>query len=350
MFVYSSRTQSVGITMSTKKSNAKPKSIIVVGARGFKGHHLLKRLEKDPKYKRVIAVDFKKPNLTLKKTKYYKLDLTETLADDRLTEIITAENCDTLVHAAFPVNPPRNESLAHEVIAIGTFYILNACAAANIRKVVLASTTDVYGAFPTNPNYLTEDMKPQANRQSRFLADKIDAEKQVLKFQKKYPDRITTILRSCNIIGPTIESYKTRYLQRSVVTTMLGFDPLIQFVHEDDVINVLQQLVDEDHPGVFNLAGGGVLPLSRVIEICGKYNLKLTQIGFKGMAQLLWLMDVAPAPASHVDFLRYLCIVDNSKVKKELGYTPKFTTKEALLTFVGADRLRQINMNQAEVA
>lgn len=334
------------VLMSSNKSNAKPKSIVVIGVRGFRGHNILKRLEKNPKYKRVVAIDFKKPSLTLKKTKYYKLDLTETLADVTLTEILKKENCDTLVHTAFPITPPHNEAYAHEVIAIGTFYILNACAAANVRKIIIGSTTDVYGAFPSNPNYLTEAMPPRAHLQSRFLADKIDAEKQALRFQKKYPDRIVTILRVCNVLGPTINSYKTRYLQRSVVTTMLGFDPLIQFVHEEDVKNVMQLLVDEDHPGIFNLAGDGVLPLSRVIDICGKFNLKLTQIGFKTMVQLLWLMDLAPAPASHVNFLRYLCIVDNTKIKKELKYTPKYNTKEALLTFVGADRLRQINVQQ----
>ncbi|MBF0106020.1 MAG: NAD-dependent epimerase/dehydratase family protein [Deltaproteobacteria bacterium] len=330
--------------MSTQ--NEHTGSIVVIGVRGFRGHNLLKRLERDPKYKRVVAIDHKKPDLTLKKTKYYKLDLTEPLADDSLKEILIKEECDTLVHAAFPITPPHNEALAHEVIAIGTFYILNACAAAGVRKFIMASTTDVYGAFPSNPNYLTEDMPPRANRLSRFLADKIDAEKQALRFQKKYPDRVVSILRVCNVLGPTINSYKTRYLQRSVITTMLGFDPLIQFVHEEDVKNVMQQLVDEDHPGVFNLAGDGVLPLSRVIEICGKVNLRLTQIGFKTMAQLMWLMDLSPAPASHVDFLRYLCVVDNSKIKKQLHYKPKYTTKEALLTFVGADRLRQLNMQQ----
>jgi UDP-glucose 4-epimerase len=176
------------------------------------------------------------------------------------------------------------------------------------------------------------------------LGDKIDAEKQAAKYQKKHPHSVVSILRPCTILGPTIDSYKTRYLRRPVVTTILGFDPLLQFVHEDDVINALQRLVDEDHHGTFNLAGDGVLPLSRVIDICGKFNLRLSQIGFKTMVKFLWLMDIAPAPASHIDFLRYLCVVDNAKIKAKVGYVPKYTSKEALLSFVAAERVRHINL------
>lgn len=318
------------------------KSIVVIGG-GFKGLNILKRLETDSRYKHVVAIDHKKPPLTLKKTRFYKIDLTEALADQALADILKNENCDTLVHTAFPMTPPHNEALAHEIIAIGTYYIFNACHAASVRKVVISSTADVYGAFPTNPNFLTEDMPLRAHLRSRFLADKIEAERTALKYQAKHPDRIVSILRPCTILGPTINSYKTRYLRRSIITTMLGFDPLVQFVHEDDCLDAHMKLIDEDHPGIFNLAGDGVLPLSRVIEICGKTNLRLTQIGFKTMVQLLWYMDISPAPASHADFLRYLCIVDNSKIKK-IGFFPRYTTKEALLSFVGAERLREINL------
>lgn len=328
----------------TIQKKTKEKSIVILGVRGFKGKSLLKFLETDPKYKKVIAIDHKKPNITLKKTKFYKLDLTQTLADVTLTEILKKENCDTLIHTAIPVNPPRNESLGHEVIAIGTYYICNACQAANVRKIVMGSTADVYGAFPTNPNFLSEDMKLKGHLQSKILKDKIDAENQVIKYHQKNPSSIVTILRPCTILGPTINSYKTRYLQRSFVITMLGFDPLLQFVHEDDVTAAMKKLIDEDHPGIFNLAGDGVLPLSRVIEISGKYNLRLNQIGFKSLVQLLWYADISPAPASHVNFLRYLCIVDNTKIKNEVDFKPRYSTKEALLSFVGADRLRQINL------
>ncbi len=325
-----------------------PQTIVVTGTSGFKGSRLLKALEDDDNFSSVIAIDRKLPAFPLKKSRFYKLDLTETLADVQLAEILKKEQCDTLVHCAFPITPPKNMALAHEIISIGTMYVFNACAEARVRKVVLASTTDVYGAFPSNPNFLSEDFHtPMGDRQSRFLADKIDAEKQALKYAKKYPDRIVTILRPCTILGPTVHSYKTRLLKRFFVTTILGFDPLVQFLHEEDLLRALKLSVEKDAPGIFNIVGDGVLPLSRVIKICGKLNLQLPQIGFKSFVQMLWFLDIAPAPSSHVDFLRYLCVADGSKAKKNMGFAPRFSTKEALLSFVGAERLREVHLIEA---
>ena len=332
----------------TKSAGTASRTIVVTGTSGFKGSRIIKALEADPRYSSIVAIDAHKPPSDIKKTKFYKLDLTETLADVKLAEILKTERCDTLVHCAFPITPPKNPSFAHELISIGTLYVMTACAEARVRKVILASTSDVYGAFPTNPNFLQEKVHPpKGDRQSQFLADKIDAEKQALKFGAKYPDRVVTILRSCTILGPTIQSYKTNYLRRPFVTTIMGFDPLVQFIHEDDLIRAFMLAIEKDSHGVFNIAGDGVLPLSRVIKICGKMNLRLPQMGFKTMVQLLWLADISPAPASHVDFLRYLCVADGARAKKELGFVPQFSTKEALLSFVGAERLREVRLIEA---
>lgn len=331
-----------------QKNPSLPGTIVITGTSGFKGARLLKALEEDPRIKSIIAVDYKKPPVEIKKARFYKLDLTETLADVSLAEILKKEQCETLVHCAFPTTPPKNPAFAHELISIGTLYIFNACAEAGVGKVILASNTEVYGASPSNPNFLEEDVHtPKAYQQSSFLADKIDAEKQALKYAAKYPDRVVTILRFGTLLGPTINSYKTRFFRRPIVATMLGFDPLIQFLHEDDMLEAFKQALDKDCRGIYNIVGDGVLPLSRVIKILGKVNMKLPQIGFKTMVQMLWILDLAPAPASHVNFLRYLCIADGSKAKKVLGFVPRFSTKEALLSFVGAERLREVNLIEA---
>ncbi len=322
--------------------------IAIIGTSGIHGSNILRMLEEDKTIKSIIAIDCRKPPFQTKKTKFYKLDLTETLADVSLAEILTKEKCDTVIHCAFPMTPPKNQAFAHELISIGTMYVFNACAEARVRKIILASTTDVYGAFPFNPNFLEEDVhQPKGDRQSPFLADKIDAEKQALRYAKKHPESIVTILRFATILGPTVQSYKTRFLRRPFVTTMMGFDPLLQFIHEEDVLKAFQLAIIKDAPGIFNIVGDGVLPLSRVIKIIGKIRVALPQIGFKTMVQLLWSLDLAPAPASHVNFLRYLCIADGSKAKKQLGFVPRFSTKEALLSFVGAERLREINLIEA---
>lgn len=325
---------------ATRKATQNKGCVALLGATGIIGSRTLKYLESSKKYAKVIVIDHRKPEVPLKKSKFHKLDLTAPMADAQLAEILKKEKCDTLIHTAMPTSPIKNLDYAHELIAIGTYYIFNACHAAGVRKVVMSTTTDVYGAFPTNPNYLTEDMKLNGHRQDRMLADRIDAEKQAMRFQKKNPDAVVTIFRHCTILGPGLDTYKTRYLRRPVVLTMLGYDPLVQFVHVDDLANAFQKLIEKDHAGIYNFAGDGVLPLSRVIELSGSVNMPVTLSVFKNLVQFLWNMDISPAPASWADFLRYLCVADNNKFKDEVGYEPKYSSKHALLDFVKENRVR----------
>ncbi len=337
-------------TNSHSKHPINSRTIAVLGASGFKGRTLVQELEKDPSIKKLLILDRKKPSFELKKAKFYKVALTDTLVDVRLSEIFKEENVHTVVHMAFPTTPPRHPGLAHEIISVGTMYLCNACADAKVKKVILSSNTDLYGALPDNPNFLTEDSPTRGGFKNRYLADKIDAERSVLKLAHKHPEMIVTILRSTHVLGPTIQSYKTRYLSRPIILTILGYDPLVQFIHEKDVITAFRLAIQKDCPGIFNIVGRGVLPLSRVIRLAGKINMPMPEMVAKNLVQLLWYANMSPAPASYLNFLKYLCIADGEKAEKVLGFYPRYSTREALLSFVGAERLREVDLVEAQLA
>jgi len=110
-----------------KKMNAPaPMGPIALTGSGYKGSSLLRWLENDPELPRVIFLDKKKPLQNLQKTKFYRLDLTETLADVQLFEILKKEGIETLVHTALPATPPRNMAVAHELMSVGSMYVCNA--------------------------------------------------------------------------------------------------------------------------------------------------------------------------------------------------------------------------------
>ncbi|HKX12174.1 MAG TPA: NAD-dependent epimerase/dehydratase family protein [bacterium] len=333
-------------TKSVPKPSSKAYPPVAITGSGFKGMALLRWLENSPDFPRVIFLDYRKPTEVLKKTKFYRIDLTETLADVQLYEILAQEGIDTLVHTAMPITPPRNMAWAHELLSVGSMYVCNAAAEAGVRKMVLASTADVYGAFPDNPAYLTEENPPRGGRASKFIHDKIDAERQFLKYATKYPESVVTILRPATILGPTIQSYKTRYLQRAFVPTVLGYDPLVQFIHEADLFQAFQHAIRKDCPGIFNLASKGVIPLSRGIKLMGKMPLPLSLLGLKSLIQTLWFLDISPAPATHLDFLKYSCLVTYEKAEALMGFQPRYNCKETLLEFVGAQRLREIRLQE----
>lgn len=317
---------------------------IAVTGHGYKGMTLLRWLEDDPRFQHIIFLDIEKPKMRLKKTRFVRFDLTETLADAQLADILSKESIDTFIHTALPVTPPRNMAWAHELLSVGSMYICNAASAAKVRKLILPSTADVYGAFPDNPNYMTEEHAARGYRMSKFLADKIDAENQFLKFSRKHPERVVTILRPCTILGPTIRSYKTRYLSNIFVPTVLGYDPLVQFIHENDFFFAQRLVIEQDCPGIFNLASRGVIPLSKAIRLMGKIPLPLSLFGLKTLVQGLWYLDISPAPAAHLEFLKYMCVVAIEKAEREIGFVPRYSCKDPLLDFVQAERLREVNL------
>jgi len=323
--------------------------VAILGTSRFKGRSLLQELENDPRFKHIVVIDRKKPTVETHKAKFYKIDLTETLADVRLSEIFKKEKVHTVVHMATPTTPPRNQTVGHEIVSVGSMYICNACADAGIKKLILASTTDVYGASADNPNFLTEEHPARGGIKNRFIKDKIEAEQAALRLARKHPETVVTILRPCAILGPTIQSFRTKYLGRPIIATIMGYDPLVQFVHETDVIRAFMKSIEADCPGIFNIVGQGVLPLSRVIGIMGKIQIPLPEIIMKEMVQLLWYADWSPAPASYLNFLKYLCIADGEKAREVMGFIPRYSTRETLLSFVGAERLRGVDLTEAEV-
>lgn len=329
---------------TTAEKQTKKPVIAVTGVNGFLGSHVLQILEGDERCGRIIAIDRRQPPFATKKTKFYRVNLTETLADAKLAEIFKKEGVQEVVHSALPMTPTHDESGSHELQSIGTMYLLNACAAQRIHKLILMSTTDVYGAHASNPNYLSEDHPLRGGQKSGFIRDKIDAENQVMRYARRNKSCVVTILRPCTILGPKVRNFKITFLQRPAVFTVMGYDPLMQFVHEDDVMRAIKTVLDEDHPGVYNIVGRGVLPLSKVLRLTGKVAVPVPSPVLYPIAQLMWYTDIFPAPASHLDFLKYLCVADGKRAEEELSFVPDRSSREALLAFIGAERLRRAHL------
>ncbi|WP_428269812.1 NAD-dependent epimerase/dehydratase family protein, partial [Haliangium sp.] len=145
--------------LTTTRPSLDPEArvVAITGAQSFLGIELIKRLEADRRYRRVIALDIRKPTIPLEKTEYAQLDLTLPTADSELVRVLESEGVDTVVHAAFLSYPTHASEWAHELEDIGTMHVFNACARLRPSRVVMLSSTMVYGASPKNPNFLSED-------------------------------------------------------------------------------------------------------------------------------------------------------------------------------------------------
>jgi UDP-glucose 4-epimerase len=318
--------------------------IAITGADAFLGRNLIGLLEEDDRVGKILAIDIKRPPTAGHKTRYYNIDLTQPTVDARLAEILAAEGVDTFLHLCFLASPSHAGAWAHELESVGTMHVLNACRERPVRKFVLWSQTLLYGASPSNPNFLTEAHPLRGNTESRFLRDKIEAEGAVQRFAQQMPGTIVTTLRVAPILGSTVHNYLTRYLGRRMVPTLMGFDPLVQCVHEVDALAAFKLAAMRDCPGVYNIVGDGVLPLSTVIKLAGRTTLPVPHPVLYPIASALWAAQVIEAPPTFLDYLRWICIADGEKAFHQLQFRPAFTTREAVLDYAGAQRLRDARL------
>jgi UDP-glucose 4-epimerase len=312
--------------------------VAITGAHGYLGSQIIRRLEGDRRYHKVLAIDIRKPDLPLGKTQFHKVDLTLPNADVEVAHVLKREEADTLVHLAFLSHPTHNASWAHELEAIGSLHVLNACAACKVHKVVMWSLAMVYGPHPLNPNFLDEQQKLNGVPNSRFFGDKIEAERLARRFRKENPASIVTILRTSTILGRQIKSYFSNYFSLPVAPVLLGYDPLLQLLHEEDAVAAFKLAIDADFNGTYNIAGDGVLPLHTVLALLGRPMLPLPHFLAFPLAKALWMTQILDAVPAFLDFLRYLCVVDTGSARREMGFSPRYNIQQIVSEFAAPSR------------
>ena len=195
--------------------------------------------------------------------RFHRVDLTEPTADTLVAEMLEKEGCDALLHAAFFTDPNPDVELSHELEVVGSLHVMNAAAAAGVRKLVVTSTAQVYGPHPDNPGFLSE-RAPAAPAALGARAARPRRARGAAAHLRAAPPRHDGHRRCAPswLMGPTVDSAVTRRFEASRVVTLLGYDPLLQFLHEEDWLDAVELALERDAPGAFNLAGDGVLPLS----------------------------------------------------------------------------------------
>jgi UDP-glucose 4-epimerase len=213
--------------------------------------------------------------------------------------------------------------------------LLAACGKSeSVRRVVVKSTTAVYGASPRDPAIFTEDMPAKSLPGSGYAKDAVEVEGYVRGFVRRRPDVAVTTLRFANFVGPFIDTPLTRYFQLPVVPTAFGFDPRLQLVHETDAIEVLRLAATEDRPGTFNVAGDGVLLLSQAIRRAGKLAVPVPVPTVALVGRTIRRSGVVDFSPEQTQFLNFGRVVSNQRLKEDFGYRPAYDTAAAFDTLL----------------
>ncbi len=321
-------------------SESHPNCVAITGLGSFLGAGLAERLLELAPGPRVIGIAPRRPRRLAGRLRNFPVDLTEPHADEQLAEIWRDEGVDVVVHLAFRRSPTSDLELDHELETIGTLQVIHACESAKVRRLVLASSTMVYGPRPDNPNFLHEESALRGHPDAHCVQNRVEVERLIETWSGRHPDVEVSVLRHCWVMGPRYDDAVVRYFESAVVPTLLGHDPLLQFIHEDDLLDAFQSATLASHPGVFNLVGRGVLPLSTLLALAGKRNLRLPAALLYRMAHYPSQGQTGDPPAGFYDYLRYLWIADGQRAWDAFG-EPNYSSKEAWISFVSSRRMRR---------
>ncbi|TDV46968.1 NAD-dependent epimerase/dehydratase family protein [Actinophytocola oryzae] len=297
-----------------------PRVVLVTGVADQLGGRLAARLAADPVIERVLGVDTAPPVATgSTRVEFVSADI----RGPRIAKLIDSAGVDTVVHAAPRPSVGSRRAAIKELNVIGTMRLLSACQRArSVRKLVLKSTAEVYGASASSPAVFTEQDAPET----------VEVEGYVRGFARRRPDVTLTVLRLADVIGPGVDNALTRYFSLPVVPTVLGFDARVQLLHLADALAVLDRAITHDLPGVFNAGGDGVLMLSQAIRRAGRVPLPMPRAAIGAAARLAGgRVDLSPGQARLLDYGR---VIDTTRLKTTFGFTPKWTTAAAFDDYV----------------
>ncbi len=311
--------------------------VMVTGVSRDAGAHCARELAADDRLEGVIGVDVVPPRADLGKVRFVRADIRNPV----IAKVIAGEGVDTVVHSGVVATPGSagGRSSMKEINVIGTMQLLAACQKApDVSKLVVKSSTTVYGAGPRDPALFTEEMAPRAISQSGYSKDAVEVEGYVRGFARRRPDVIVTTLRMANWIGPTTDSPITRYFAMPAIPTVLGFDARLQFLHEIDGVEAIKHAALNDVPGTFNVAGDGMLSLSQAIRRLGRPSLPLPSFTASTAGMVVRRARMADFSPDQISFLTYGRGVDTSRMRSELGFEPTYTTAEAFADFAATLR------------
>lgn len=307
-------------------TNPTEKSILVTGICGRFGKLVARRLHRTS---RVIGIDRRPFEGKPKDIVHYQFDIRR----KRTRDIFRSGAVQAVVHLGIMHDLRKSAEDHHSFNVVAFQKVLEYMAQYGVRKLVLLSSANVYGPSPENPQFLNEDAPLLGAARFTDIRDLVEVDMLAQSFFWRRPEIETVILRPCHILG-RVANAPSNYLRLDRPVKLLGFDPMIQVIHEDDVAKAVELALTPGVRGVFNLRGPGEVSLSRALAVLGKDPLEIPLFAVKRVLQSLWNRKLVSFPPEEIDHIRYLCMVDDERARKELCFRPSYDLEATLRSVV----------------
>lgn len=305
--------------MPPRPPRRKP-TVVVTGIASRFGRMLTRLLHDDA---HIIGIDTRGARHVPPSVTVHAVDMRRRAAED----IFRRNRVDAVVHLGIARRPRPGERKS--VAVTEALRVLEFCQKFDVPKVVVMSTAHVYGPSPDNSQFLTEDAPLLAGQRFATMRDRVEIDMYASSWFWRHPEIDTVILRPVSIVG-RLDNPPSLYLRTRVVPTIMGFDPMVQVVSPEDVIHAIRLALKPGVRGIFNLAGPGPAPLSAVIRRTGHRPLPTPEPLFRRAVSLASGARVSRIPRAELDYLKYVCMVDDAHARSTLRYEHRLNLDRTL--------------------
>lgn len=300
-----------------------PRTVLVTGISGNLGRAVAKQLHADA---HVVGVDRRPFAGKPKDVDHFQVDLRKARVEDAFRR----HRIDALIHLGIMHDPRMPFTEAHSFNVVGTQRILELCVRHKVRKAVVLSSANVYGPRPDNSNFLPEESPLMAADRVSDVRDLIELDMYAQSFMWRHPELETVILRPVNIVGPTVRNAPSNFLRLERPLTVLGFDPMVQLIHEEDVSRALVLALRPGLRGVYNVTGPGEVPLSAALRELGRRPIPIPHPLIRPLLRRAFEARLTGFPHGEVDHIQYLCVVDGSRFVRDAGWAPAWSLRDTI--------------------
>ncbi|CAN5613280.1 hypothetical protein BH09MYX1_BH09MYX1_63060 [soil metagenome] len=312
-------------TKPKRKTDARVRGegkVVVTGICGRLGKRVARVLHRT---RNVVGVDRREFPDRPKDIHHEAIDLRR----KKLKDVFRAGDVDAVVHLGIMHDPRASASEHHSWNVEGFSKLLEYAAQFKVPKMVVLSSANVYGPQPQNPQFLSEEAPLLGGARFSEIRDLIEVDMLAQSYFWKHPKVETVILRPVHILG-SVHNAPSNFLRLKTIPTLLGYDPMVQVIHEGDVVRAIEHALAPKVRGIFNVAGPEPLPLSRVLGMLGRRTIPVPYSLASATLKRLWSLRLTSFPAPELDHIRYVCMVDDTRARSVMGFSPSRTIAETV--------------------
>lgn len=300
--------------------------ILITGGGGFLGSHVARQLAARDDVELVVSGDVRIGADARRGVIDVVADVTDATA---LAPLLRRYDIDTVVHLAAIVNPGRDVELEYRVDVEGSAHVLAACAEAGVRRIVVSSSGAAYGYHADNPAWITEDAPVRGNDEFPYSRHKRLVEEMLAGYRVSHPELSQVIFRIGTILGPSVQNQITALWDGARILRIAGSDSPFVFVWVDDVAAAMVRAATDGPAGIFNVAGDGALSVTEIAARLRKPLLTVPAGALSLALRIGRMLRLTVHGPEKVRFLRYRPVLDNTRLKRDFGFTPARTSSEA---------------------